>query len=98
VQDQVSRFQSILNYLSTVAAAEADQLPLFSHFLELRTEHVDVSIVQVATEHKVEPVSLFALDGEFVDVGVDNTGGLSCITPRLREGRSAINLSSACPP
>ncbi len=59
-------------------------LQLLNHFLKLRAKHVHLAAHHVAPQGNVQPVSLLALDDEFV--GLRNVQWFG-----LREAGSAIN-------
>jgi hypothetical protein len=64
-----------------VAAATegGSALPLLNHFLQLRAQHVYLSVDQLAAPRNMKPVSLLALDDEFV--GLRNVNGLAYAKP-----------------
>ncbi len=50
-----------------------------NHFLKLRTKHIHLAAHQVAPQGNVQPVSLLALDDEFV--GLRTVNGLAYAKP-----------------
>src|SRR5437773_7191301 len=60
--------ESINSQLSTLNS-QLSPLRLFSHFFELRAEHIYTSADKIAAESDVKPVSLLAFDSEFVRLG-----------------------------
>jgi len=75
---------STLNPQPSTLNSQPSALQSLNHFLKLRAEHINASIVlKVATECNVKPIALFAFDGEFVCLG--DVGGIRRISPCLRD-------------